>query len=169
MIVVGLLRKLAIDATNTAVEALAEKIPSASAQLEKLKAREHEFSGKVKHKVYTYDGTPLSGLRKGKTFYSTVIIDPAKVGRLLYGEKLEDDNDSIALAYKGKPYGTFSTFNDIFREMVLKGYTLRIKTKIVGMYDVGIPQVVAYMPDRDEVELWRDARSGIFGADDAEA
>lgn len=55
MIVVGLLRKLAIDATNTAVEALAEKIPSASAQLEKLKAREHEFSGKVKHKVYTYD------------------------------------------------------------------------------------------------------------------
>lgn len=48
-------------------------------------------------------------------------------------------------------------------------YTLRIKTKIVGMYDVGIPQVVAYMPDRDEVELWRDARSGIFGADDAEA
>lgn len=53
--------------------------------------------------------------------------------------------------------------------MVLKGYTLRIKTKIVGMYDVGIPQVVAYMPNRDEVELWRDARSGIFGADDAEA
>lgn len=157
MIVVGLLRKLAIDATNTAVEALAEKIPSASAQLEKLKAREHEFSGKVKHKVYTYDGTPLSGLRKGRAFYSTVIIDPAKVGRLLYGEKLEDDDDSIALAYKGKPYGTFSSFNDIFHEMISKGYTIRVKTKIVGMYDVGIPQVIAYMPERDEVELWREA------------
>ena len=145
------------QAANTALGAIAEKVPAASEQIEKLKIQEYEFAGKIKHKVYTYDGSPLSGLRKGKTFFSTVVIEPAIVGRLLYGERLDDDDDSMALAYNGRPYGTFSSFNDVFHEMISKGYKLRIKTKIVGMYDDGIPEVIAYMPDRDEVELWCDA------------
>lgn len=119
------------------------------------------LEGDEERTVYTYDGAPLKGTRKGSKFYVEVVTSPVH----LYSRVTESDWDGssggVALAYNGRVFGMTNTLDKTFRDIDAAGYRIRIKAKRVGMYCEGIPEIVLMIPDPDEIFLWRDACKGL--------
>lgn len=116
------------------------------------------LEGDCERTVYTYDGAPLKGTRKGSVFYADVVTRRVKLTSTLNGAVWDTgQNGGVALALNGKVFGTTNTLDKTFRKLVDRGYSIKVKVKRLGMYDVGTPEVVMMIPDPDEIMAWVDA------------
>ena len=119
------------------------------------------LEGDEERTVYTYDGAPLKGTRKGSKFYVEVVTSPVHLHSEATGSDWDGSTGGVALAYNGRVFGMTGALEKTFREIAAAGYWIRIKAKRVGMYCEGIPEIVLMIPDPAEIFLWRDACKGL--------
>ena len=115
------------------------------------------LAGDSERRIYTYDGSPLKGTRKGSVLYADVITEPIRLHSDVTGSDWDSSDGGVALAVNGAPFGMTSTLDKTFRELDEAGYSVKVKVKRVGMYCEGIPEMVLMIPDPNEVFHWRDA------------
>ncbi len=123
-----------------------------------LKKNEIILEGDEERNVYTCDGAPLKGIRDGSVFYVDVVTTPVVLKSTLTGLIWNSATDKgVALAYDGRPFAFTGAMQTAFRELAQEGYSVKVKAKRLGMYDKGIPLVVILLPNRNEVNHWRNA------------
>lgn len=116
------------------------------------------LEGDAERTVYTYDGSPLKGTRKGSVLYADVVTTPMRLHSDVTGSDWDSaETGGVALAVNGKVFGMTSTLEKTFKELAAAGYSVKVKIKRVGMYCEGIPQVVLMIPEPREIFHWRDA------------
>lgn len=126
--------------------------PSAKSRLYTLK-----LEGDSERRIYTYDGTPLKGTRKGSVLFADVITEPTRLYSEATGSEWDSSDGGVALAVNGIPFGMTSTMEQTFKELAEAGYAVKVKVKRLGMYCEGIPEMVLMIPEPSEVFHWRDA------------
>lgn len=116
------------------------------------------LEGDYERTVYTYDGAPLKGTRKGSVFYADIVTRRVKLTSTLNGAVWDTGQDGgVALSLNGKIFGATNTLDKTFRKVADRGYSIKVKVKRLGMYDVGIPELAMMLPDPDEIMVWSDA------------
>ena len=115
------------------------------------------LEGDTERTVYTYDGVPLKGTRKGSTLYADVVTEHIRLHSKATGSDWDSSDGGVALAVNGKPFGMTSTMEKTFKELKETGYDVKVKIKRLGMYCEGIPQIVLMIPEPEEIFHWRDA------------
>lgn len=115
------------------------------------------LEGDSERRVYTYDGTPLKGTRKGSVLFADVITEPTRLHSDVTGSEWNSSDGGVALAVNGTPFGMTSTLEKTFKELAEAGYDVKVKVKRLGMYCEGIPEMVMMIPDPSELFHWRDA------------
>lgn len=116
------------------------------------------LDGDCERTVYTYDGAPLKGTRKGSVFYADIVTRRVRLTSTLNGAVWDTGRDGgTALSLNGKVFGATNTLDETFRKLVDRGYSIKVKVKRLRMYDVGIPEVVMMIPDPNEIMAWADA------------
>lgn len=160
-------KQLQIDASKTAkgqssrMEAEPSTQPALADERKRSYCRELVLEGDEERTVYTYDGSPLKGTRKGSRFYVEVVTSRVRLYSKATGSDWDGSTGGVALAYNGQPFGMTNALDNTLREIDAAGYRIRIKAKRVGMYCEGIPEIVLMLPDPDEIFLWRDACKGL--------
>lgn len=144
------------EPTHTPKEHGPQKAPSARKCIYTL-----TLEGDSERRVYTYDGAPLKGTRKGSVFYADVITEPVSLHSDVTGSDWDSSSGGVALAVNGMLFGMTSTLERTFKELAEAGYAVKVKAKRLGMYCEGIPEIVLMIPDPNEVFHWRDACRGL--------
>lgn len=123
--------------------------------------KHHAYSitleGECERTVYTYDGSPLNGTRKGSVIYADVVTKHTRLHSNATGTDWDSTDGGVALAVNGVPFGMTNTLAETFKELDRAGYAVKVKLKRVGLYCKGIPEMVMMIPQPEEVFRWRNA------------
>ena len=109
--------------------------------------------------VYTYDGTPLKGLRVGERFVMTAIPGRVDMKSRYTGTPASTrDRRNVAYAYGGKAFGMCAAHAPAIYKLMDNGYTVEVEAYVDG-YDgkLGYPKVVGLFGYVDD-ELYYSLR-----------
>lgn len=155
----GLFGDIARAAANAAVDAAKDKATEAvSSSLGRIATpkREVTFCGNSERQIYTYYGKPLKRVRQGDCFIADVVTKPIKLTSELTGGVWDTAAEGVALAYKGKVFGATSALGTTFKNLVRRGYKVKVGCTMVGWYAPGIPEILMTIPDPNEIFAWLD-------------
>lgn len=123
------------------------------------------FDGEERSIVYCYDGTLLSGTRKGDELYLDVLPYDVQMTSKATDTEIDSKERGVpVVAFDGKPIGTIQSTFCYFKELAFLGHPVRIKAERVGTYAPGIPEIEICTPPKGELRKWWDARS-LLGTD----
>lgn len=114
-----------------------------------------------KKPVYTYVGSALKDLHKGQYFYADVVKGPLELVSELNGAVWQIEADCTALAYKGRPFGSFSFSSRTLIRFIDLGCKVRIKCQHTGWYEKPIPEIIMQLPNMGQLWDWSDACMGL--------
>jgi hypothetical protein len=105
------------------------------------------IAGENERLVYTYDGTPLKGIVKGQWFDSVVARGEVTMRSTATGTVANSKEfDDLPIMVGGMPYGFVGAFHDSVRSLQSAGYEVAFRSRRIGTYMKGIPEVNCYIP-----------------------
>lgn len=130
--------------------------------------RDCSIIGDEEYTVYTYDATPLKGVKTGQNIWLELTNQPIEIYTQGMDEPIYNSLSfgTTTLLYKGQPIGAASR-TDRLNGLLERGWRVKIKAKKVGWYDreSGIPELKICIPDLTSINAWADACE-IFGVDE---